>query len=379
MVYILYKALHLPLVVQVDVYFNKDQKLVSEVSLKRSRDLQLHLIECETNVVEKILTIFLDLIAVHSQFLLLPAHGLHFGYAVAGHLSEGRILKILNRGVFPFDFNISSPTSLGYTDAPKVSKSDAVSQASGATRKSSKTVASAKTTATTKTSASKRSSKSDKGKNMGGGGAAKALELKGFRLSPAAGNILPGEKVDILIFFKGPQEPEILTEQLLINITDKDPEKYPEDIKYDLTGESKLPGITTVPDVIFEEHQIIDKLENPAVTPPFGVYSRHDHVFSFGAFIIDCDRPFDGGPPKIAPKPSVRFTGDAPKPKVVNAPIGRKVEANFRIDNPFKVPCIVDFVITPTLPAKETQAPYEDPFAMFVQPPMLEVPPHEFR
>lgn len=364
---------------QVDVHFNKDKKLVSEVTLKRSRDLQLDLIECETSVVEKVLTVFLDLLAVHSKFLLLPAHGLHFGYAIAGHLSDARILKILNRGAFAFDFNLSSPTALGYSAAPK---SEAVSVKSGATRKTSKTVASAKTAATAKTVASRKGSvKGDKGKKGGGGGggAVKALELQGFRMSPANGTVLPGEKCDIEIFFKGPEIPAVVTEQVLINITDKDPLKYPEDIQYDLTGESKLSGITTSADVIFEEHRLVDEIENLGMTPSYGVYSRKDHVFSFGAFIIDCDRPFDGGPPKIPPRPSVRFTGDAPKPKPVHAPIGRKVEANFRIDNPFKVPCFVDFLITPTLPEKETQAPYEEPFAMSVQPDMLEIPPHEFR
>jgi hypothetical protein len=357
------------------VEFNKNKKLVSEI--ERSRDLQLYLIECETNKVEKILTIFLDLIAVHSRFLILPPHGLHFGYVIAGQQSNERIVKIINRGFFPFDFIFSSPTALGYSVVAK-GKSDVASMASGATKKTTKTTATSKTTATRKSSKSDKSKGSTKG-GGGSGGGGPALDLQGFNISLSSGNILPGDKIEVKIFFKAPLEPTLLTEQLMINISNKDPIKYPTDIVYELSGESRIPGITTIPDVIFEEHRIIDRIENIGVTPPYGVYSREDHIFSFGAFIIDCDKPFDCGPPKIAPKPSVRFTGDAPKPKVVNAPIGRKIEANFRIDNPFKVPCVVDFIITPTLPEIEAQAPYEEPFAMFVQPKELEVPPCEFR
>jgi len=336
------------------------------------------LIECETNKVEKTLTVFLDIIAIFSRFLLLPPHGLHFGYIIVGHTSNEQILKITNDGLLPFDFALSSPTAIGYSDAPK-GKSDGASMVSSATKKTSKTAATTKSAGTKKSNKSDKSKAGAKGGGGDGGSGGPSLELQGFNINPASGNILPGDKIEIKILFKGPQEPKLLIEQLMINVNGKDPIKYPTDIVYELSGESKLPGITTTPEVIFEEHRIVDRFENTGSTPPCGVYSREDHIFSFGAFIIDCDRPLDSGPPKIAPKPSVRFTGDAPKAKVLNAPIGRKVEANFRIDNPFKVSCFVDFTITPTIPEIETQVPYEEPFAMFVQPNELEVPPHEFR
>jgi hypothetical protein len=203
------------------------------------------------------------------------------------------------------------------------------------------------------------------------------LELERFQLTPAVGTILPGEQVDVIIFFKGPEAPKVVTEQVMVNISDVDPSKYPENITYELTGESKLSGINTNPDVIFEEHRVIDELDTPGITPPYGIYSKNENLFSFGAFIIDCERQPDGQPMKG--RPSVRFTGDTSKPKQPIATIGKKLEANFRIDNPFKVPCFVDFLVTPIMPNLETQSPYEEPFAISVQPAMLEIPPHEFR
>lgn len=352
--------------------------MVHEIELKQSKDLQLCLIGSETKKVETTLTILLDIIAVHSKFLLLPPRGLHFGYVIAGHVSEEQTLKIINKGFFPFDFTITSPTATGYSDTSK-KKSDAASMASGATRRTSKTFATTKTTATSKTNKSEKNKTNSKGGGGRGGGGGPSLELQSFNVSLASGNILPGDKVDIKVVFKSPQEPTIYTEQLMINIANRDPIKFPTNIVYELSGESKLPGIITTPDVIFEEHSIVDRFENLAMTPPYGIYSREDHVFSFGTFIIDCDRPFDGGSSKAAPKPTVRFIGDASKSKVANAPIGRKVEANFRIENPFKVPCYVDFTITPIKQEIETQVPYEDPFAMSVQPKELKIPPHEFR
>jgi hydrocephalus-inducing protein len=111
-------------------------------------------------MVEKILTIFVDLHAVHSQFQLLPAHGIHFGYIVCGHLSESLVLKICNRGVFAFDFFLSNPKAVSAPGSPRPGKSDIVSQAS---KKSAKTVASAKTATSVKTMKSHKSSgKGDK-------------------------------------------------------------------------------------------------------------------------------------------------------------------------------------------------------------------------
>ncbi|BFI31149.1 hydrocephalus-inducing protein [Marchantia polymorpha subsp. ruderalis] len=348
---------------KVTFSFNKNKTLKKETILHRNHDITLDLIEVLYGIKEKTIPIYISLHAVHSKFLILPAREIDFEQQVCGVLSEARTLKILNTGVFEFSFKISTPV----VKLPEGGPSDKAE--SIATKKSTKTIASAKTTATSKTTAG--AGKGKKGQNA----APKMIDLRGFQLFPAVGTVLPGMKQDISVYFKGPETPLAVSEEIAIFISEKDPLKYPEDILYLLKGESQFPGFVTDPEVIFEEHRMLDEFEMfPAVLPP-RTYSKGDHIFSFGPVFIDTDPPSKKAatePVKVSVKWSEDFLDTIRTPRPVKV---HGADVNFKIMNPFKVPCTVDFTLTPEVVEQETLEAYEVPFAMDIQPQSISVPP----
>ncbi|CAM6101477.1 unnamed protein product [Calypogeia fissa] len=354
---------------KVDLHFNKEKTLKEETTLLRNCDISLDLIEPLYEKTEQTIPIYISLHAVHTQFLILPAREIDFEFQVCGLLSEARTMKILNTGVFDLEYTLLA--------APVKESEGALDnkETSLATKKSAKTVASAKTNASSKTSASGKGGQGKKGK---GAAAPKMLDLRGFQLFPSVGKLAPGMKQDISVYFKAPETPTKVYEEILITIKDRDPIKYPEDISYDLKGESQFPGFKTDPEVIFEEHRIVDNLEKFDTVLPPRTYAKGEHMYSFGAVYVDTDPPPTES--ELGPgKPSVKFSGEIHAVKVVGKSRRKGADVNFKFANPYKVACSVEFTLTPETVEQETLEAYEMPFAMEIRPMKIDIPPLECR
>ena len=148
-------------------------------------------------------------------------------------------------------------------------------------------------------------------------------------------------------------------------VADRDPDDQPLGIPYEISGESCIPGIVC-DDVaaIFEEHKIVPALD-PFVAQDGFAFSRGDNTFSFGPVIAE-----------MVPEASGHGEEDdaAAAPASLAARSGG-VSAKFKISNSSKVPCSVDFTLTPKVDGGAT----DETFPMEVHPSRLDVPPHEHR
>eukprot|EP01062_Namystynia_karyoxenos_P075960 TRINITY_DN7388_c0_g1_i1.p1 TRINITY_DN7388_c0_g1~~TRINITY_DN7388_c0_g1_i1.p1 ORF type:complete len:3850 (+),score=1433.28 TRINITY_DN7388_c0_g1_i1:116-11551(+) len=142
--------------------------------------------------------------------------------------------------------------------------------------------------------------------------AAAALQIGAFKIDPAEGAIAPGESAEVTVVLDPagfPAQP--FHEKLGINIEDCDPSEVGAALTLD--GESCVPGIAAdlaAPgsSAVFEEQQVVPRLA--FISKQRAAFARDDRVFTFGAVILS-----------------------------------RLVQENFRISNPFKVPCTVTVAI----------------------------------
>ena len=188
-----------------------------------------------------------------------------------------------------------------------------------------------------------------------------SLELGAFTVTPPTGTIDPGENVTITVVFAAENDRKF-TELAGIDVTDRDPSDQPLGIPYEIAGESCIPGIDCE-DVgnIFEEHKIVSALE--PFSPEGCVFAKRDKVFSFGAVIARAAaEPPDGGDdPERPPETDAEFTKRG------------GVVASFKMSNPNKVQCTVDFTVKP----RGDDATQEgSTFPITISPETLEIPPH---
>ena len=115
---------------------------------------------------------------------------------------------------------------------------------------------------------------------------------------------------------------------------------------------------------IFEEHKIVPALD-PFVAQDGFAFSRGDNTFSFGPVIAEM-------------VPEASSDGEEGRrrrrARVARGSL-RGVSAKFKISNASKVPCSVDFTLTPKVDGGAT----DETFPMEVHPSRLDVPPHEHR
>ena len=106
---------------------------------------------------------------------------------------------------------------------------------------------------------------------------------------------------------------------LAIDIADRDPQDAPDGIPFELSAESSIPGINTEDlDQIFEEQTVIQSLDpqlNTQTVISSSLYSQLERVFWFGTLVASKN------------------------------PEGAK--DRFKIMNPNKIPCKVNFVVKP--------------------------------
>ena len=135
-----------------------------------------------------------------------------------------------------------------------------------------------------------------------------------FTIYPGFGTVQPGQNTQITVDF-GVESVQKYEEFLAIEISDRNPDDCPGGIAYKLLAEGCLPTIDTV-DLhgIFEEHRVvrsITEFQNIAgIQVEGGIYGVEESKFVF--------------------------------PNVV---VGRKATARFKISNPHKLSCDVNFTV----------------------------------
>ena len=153
-----------------------------------------------------------------------------------------------------------------------------------------------------------------------------------------------------------------------MDVADRDPTINPSGFRTKFRRELH-PGIVC-DDVaaIFEEHKIVPALD-PFVAQDGFVFSRGDNAFSFGPVIAEMAPDASGdGDGDGADDADAGLAQAPPKPRA-------GVSANFKISNASKVPCSVEFTLTPKVEGGAS----EEAFPMEVHPSRLDVPPHEHR
>lgn len=172
------------------------------------------------------------------------------------------------------------------------------------------------------------------------------LTVGQFVFEPAQAVVQPGQTQAIKVVFKADGRRQF-AEQIAVHISERDPADHPKGIPYEVSGESCIPGINAE-DVaaIFEEHRVVNSLD--PFHPMPGAYAMQERVFDFGAVIATLGE------------------GEASEQK-----------ASFKISNPIKVPCVVNLKIASRGPEANDKNP--PPFPMSVDPPRLNIPPHEYR
>ena len=178
--------------------------------------------------------------------------------------------------------------------------------------------------------------------------AAPTLTLGQFVFEPASCVIQPGQTQPVKVVFNAQKRAQY-TETVGIHITERDENDSPQGIPYEVAGESCIPGINAE-DVgaIFEEHRVMPKIDPFHPVP--GTYAVHEKVFDFGSVIATLGE------------------GDA-----------TETRASFKISNPVKVPCSVNFKLTPRQQAEDKSGGVPPPFPMQIEPAKINIPPHEYR
>ncbi len=165
----------------------------------------------------------------------------------------------------------------------------------------------------------------------------------------------PGSSAAITVNFdaKGAQ---VFSEKIAVRIAQAPVDFATVGEPYELIGESCIPGISTSDwDTIFEEQEVVRRADASVVTS--AVFFAEEPSFNFGPVVF-----------------------------------GTQSEQRFRITNPFKIPCTVDFAIKAARAAVAAAdpkakggapaaggAPLNDGSAFEVQPSKLSIPTHEFR
>jgi hydrocephalus-inducing protein len=180
-----------------------------------------------------------------------------------------------------------------------------------------------------------------KGKDAKGGDG-EELKVSQFTISPSSGSIEPNSSVNIQVHFEA-QGAKFYEVPLAIDISGRDPHDQPDGIQFDLSAESCIPGVNTEDlDSVFEEQTVIPSLDPSVNTQSIitsSLYAMQEKVFWFGTLIAS------------------------------KVPEG--VVEKFKIINPNKIPCTVNFNVQPRTQSKN------EGFAFEVSPETVKIPPHE--
>jgi hypothetical protein len=290
-------------------------KSSTEITLKDFPTLKCIVFETSTGEVTASIPVKISVRAVFSKFSVLPVRDLNFGALVHGTRPSKQFV-IENSGEFDFKYSIFKLIAR-VNDQKNVKPTSKMSS---------------KVRALSPPPTSKIMNKKDALKQ------GDVVSFGSFSVFPTNGIIQTGSKQIITVDFHA-DVAGIHEEIIGIDITDRAPGEHNDVLEYQLIGESCIPGINTIDFIsIFEEQSICKHLEL-FKTQSF-VYSEEDRVFFYGAYLA-----------------------------------GQQTQVQFKISNPFKVPCDVT-LSTKSRGKAKTEA---SDFAFDVEPKKLSIPSHEHR
>ena len=275
--------------------------------------------------------------AVFSKYTIVPLRNINFGPMQYGEKKE-LSFEIKNNGLFPFHYAICDFNDEEAKKAIKAEREKEIKE-----RREEALGGGAEEAKDPK--AKKVDPKAAKpGKDAKGAAAAEGEELKvsQYVIRPKTGVIEPDSSASIKVQFHA-EGAQFYEKTLAIDISGRDFQDQPEGIKFDLSAESCIPGINTEDlDAVFEEQTVIPSLDpnvNTQSVITSSLYAIQERVFWFGTLIAS------------------------------KVPEG--VVEKFKIMNPNKIPCTVNFSVKPRTQSKN------EGFAFEVSPASVKIPPHE--
>lgn len=272
--------------------------------------------------------------SVFSKFTIVPLRNINFGPMQYGEKKE-LAFEIKNNGQFPFNFALCDFMDEEAKKAIREERhkeiEDRRAEALGAGLEDPKD------------KGKKAEPKAPaKGKDAKGAPDGEELKVSQYSIRPKSGVIEPDSSASIKIHFTA-EGAKFYEKALAIDISGRDFSDQPNGIKFDISAESCIPGINTKDlDAVFEEQTVIPSLDPSVNTQSVitsSLYAIQERVFWFGTLIAS------------------------------KVPEG--VVEKFKIMNPNKIPCTVNFSVKP-----RTQSKGEG-FAFEVSPASVKIPPHE--
>ena len=168
------------------------------------------------------------------------------------------------------------------------------------------------------------------------------LALGAFVLKPPTGTVEPGEKAVVEVVFKA-EDDRVFSELCGLDVSGRNPTDKPLGIVYPVAGESVIPGIAAEDFRGILRGAQARRRSGSVPLLETNAFDTTNKEFSFGPVLANLASDEEG---EATPaEPELDENGE-PKPVL---PTGG-VKANFRISNPKKVPCSVDF--TPRAPRR---------------------------
>ncbi|ETO64005.1 hypothetical protein F444_18403 [Phytophthora nicotianae P1976] len=289
----------------------------SEVTLRDCKDIKCTIIEMLTGEACREFYVHTSARSVFSKFRLQPNRGINFGPHKYNDPAQTQRIEIRNDGEFQFKFRVqASKPATGREKAETLTIDTSLSPST--------------------------------------------LSLGQYAISPDCGTVDPGVTMGVDVVFQ-PKDCAVYSETLQIAISGRNVEDVAESntLMYELIGESCYPGINTTDyESIFEEQTVVRSLGVDSATPmpslrkaPLSgsiqavTFAEKEKIFSFGPLIA-----------------AANWKGTVER---------------FKISNPTKVSCTVQFSITSSSSgAGESEGGSP---AFTVQPSVWEIPPLEHR
>lgn len=291
-------------------------------------DIKLTILEGESKEKFNEVPINFNVNSVFSKYTIVPLRNINFGPMQYGEQKE-LSFEVKNNGLFPFNFAICDYNDEEAKNEIKEERQREIQERRDEALGGGEEGKDAK--------AKKADPKAKAGKDAKGGGDGESLQVSQYTITPKKGTIEPDSSAMIQVHFAA-EGAQFYEKALAIDISGRDYNDQPEGIRFDLSAESCIPGINVDDlDALFEEQTVIPSLGHSINAS--SLYAIQERVFWFGTLIAS------------------------------KVPEG--VVEKFKIINPNKIPCTVNFTVQP-----RTQSKTEG-FAFEVSPESVKIPPHE--
>jgi len=314
------------------------QREVKVQAATQTPDLQLNILEGESQDVHKPIPINVNVNAVFSKYSITPLKTINFGPMQYGK-EVSRTFEIRNEGLFEFKYNICDDADKETKARIKEERQKEMEERINGAQEAQEDPKAAKK--------GKPDPKAKDKKAAGKDGAVPEgalLAVSQYDVSPSIGSIPPGQAALVTVTFRA-DGAKFYESTLAVDIADRDPQDAPDGLPFELCAESSIPGINTEDlDQIFEEQTVIPSLDpslNTQTIISSSLYSQQERVFWFGTLVA------------------------------AKNPEGAK--ERFKIMNPNKIPCTVKFSVKPRSQSKS------EGFAFDVQPESLTIDPHKHK